>query len=115
MSDDEGVEEEYTRGGDTYAGYPESLRSLRACLRCKLIKSAGQFQDNGCDNCVEFEEKNPIEYTTPRFHGMLAMLNSSESWVARWQKQVGRQRGLYALQVVGDLQTVEGEEEDEDM
>ncbi|CAF4442060.1 unnamed protein product, partial [Rotaria magnacalcarata] len=33
---------------------PNDLRNLRACLVCSLIKSAGMFEEDGCDNCEEF-------------------------------------------------------------
>ena len=33
---------------------PRDLRGLRACLVCSLIKSADQFDEDGCENCEKF-------------------------------------------------------------
>ena len=30
---------------------PKSLKQLRACLVCSLIKTFDQFESDGCDNC----------------------------------------------------------------
>ena len=30
---------------------PESLKQMRACLVCSLIKTFEQFESDGCDNC----------------------------------------------------------------
>ena len=30
---------------------PKSLKQLRACLVCSLIKTFDQFETDGCDNC----------------------------------------------------------------
>lgn len=30
---------------------PESMRNLRACLLCSLVKTFDQFERVGCDNC----------------------------------------------------------------
>jgi len=82
---------------------PRSIKSLRACLKCKLIKSYTDFEKEGCDNCKDLEDVAVNQYTTPTFHGMIAMMQPSESWVARWQRQDGKVRGLYAILVVGEL------------
>ena len=36
------------------ADIPNDLKSLRACLRCSLLKSFQQFYENGCENCDHF-------------------------------------------------------------
>ena len=36
------------------ADVPNDLKSLRACLRCSLLKSFQQFYENGCENCDHF-------------------------------------------------------------
>lgn len=45
---------------------PTTLRSLRACLRCKLIKTTEQFKNKGCENCGP---NISLDRTTPIFHG----------------------------------------------
>ena len=45
-------EDEIDLGGSAkYAERPDSLKKLRACKSCKLIKTADQFYRNFCDNC----------------------------------------------------------------
>jgi hypothetical protein len=44
---------------------PGNLKYLRACLRCRLIKSQKQFEDDGCDNCREMSSRSVSDYTTP--------------------------------------------------
>jgi hypothetical protein len=61
----------------TYAGVrnaaapPDKLKagSLRACLRCKLLKTIEQFRQDGCDNCGELSGWDTQSYTTPTFKG----------------------------------------------
>lgn len=47
---------------------------------------------------------------------MVAMMQPSESWVARWHRLRGQVKGMYAITVVGSLpeEEEEGEEQDED-
>eukprot|EP00462_Mataza_sp_D1_P000813 CAMPEP_0175095908 /NCGR_PEP_ID=MMETSP0086_2-20121207/4429_1 /TAXON_ID=136419 /ORGANISM="Unknown Unknown, Strain D1" /LENGTH=100 /DNA_ID=CAMNT_0016369233 /DNA_START=12 /DNA_END=314 /DNA_ORIENTATION=- len=84
------------------AELPDKMQHLRACLQCKLIKTQDQFQDNGCENCPNFQDLST--FTTPTFHGVVMMAKPTKSWVARWQRQERLVRGLYALQVVGSVQ-----------
>ena len=30
---------------------PKSMKQLRACLVCSLVKTFDQFESDGCDNC----------------------------------------------------------------
>lgn len=80
---------------------PPTLRGLRACLRCKMVKTEKQFQD-GCANCDE-ESFEPETHTTPVFHGLLALTEPKSSWVAKWHGLDNFVPGLYALSVVGSL------------
>ncbi|GAB5360649.1 hypothetical protein AAMO2058_000645200 [Amorphochlora amoebiformis] len=72
---------------------PSSHRQLRACLNCRLVKTAQQWKDN-CENGCEFG-------TTSKFTGMVCYMNPRQSWVARWQKSDNMVRGMYALKVPG--------------
>jgi transcription elongation factor SPT4 len=85
-----------------YARRPNTLRGLRACKMCKLIKTLAQFQDEFCDNCwmhwadgepaAEFARQKKrtraldiaMEETTADFEGMVAMMRPGDSWVAKW-------------------------------
>ena len=37
---------------EKYAQRPDSLKKLRACKTCKLIKTRDQFYSSFCDNCL---------------------------------------------------------------
>jgi transcription elongation factor SPT4 len=74
---------------------PSSLRALRCCLLCKLIKTYEQFKTDGCNNCEDI--------LTPSFSGTCAMMNPPKSWVSKWQRSDQVQPGLYALKVFGRL------------
>ena len=65
--------------------YPSSLKKLRACTECRLVKTEEQviyyfikFEKDGCDNCED--QKN---YTT-NFKGIIAIMNPRGSWAAKW-------------------------------
>ncbi|XP_069135118.1 transcription elongation factor SPT4-like [Argopecten irradians] len=83
-------------------------RNLRACLFCSLVKTFDQFELDGCDNCEEhLHMKNNrdavYDCTSANFDGMVAMMSSEDSWVAKWQR-IGRfVKGCYALSVTGRL------------
>ncbi len=68
--------------------------------------------DTGCENC-EWEKAEASKYTTPVFKGMVAMMEPKESWVARWQRQEGKKKGIYALAVAGKLPEDSADEAEE--
>lgn len=87
---------------------PNDLRGLRACLLCSLIKTAGMFEEDGCDNCEEFlpMRGNPDlvnECTSSNFEGMIALMQAEDSWVAKWQRISHFVKGMYAISVAGTL------------
>jgi len=86
------------------ASIPDSIKEIRACLKCKLIKTTEQFREEGCENCPNFT--SVAKYTTPTFYGMITMLDPDRSWVARWQRSERLARGCYAIQTIGALPTV---------
>ena len=49
---------------------PDSKKTLRACLRCGLVKSKKQWEiAKYCDNCGNFERIDPNENTSTGFQG----------------------------------------------
>lgn len=89
----------------SHAQLPSEVRgkSLRACIKCKLIKTVDQFKAIGCDNCnasgkgYDFDRIN--EETTTYYDGFQCLMKPTESWVAKWQRQVKLLPGMYALNI----------------
>ena len=88
--------------------FPTTLKKLRACLRCHLVKTEEQFQHDGCDNCMNYFNKNEImSNITPHFKGLIAISNPKHSWCARWLNKHELLPGFYCLDIINN-------EEDED-
>ncbi|KAJ0784535.1 putative transcription initiation Spt4, spt4/RpoE2 zinc finger, Spt4 superfamily [Helianthus annuus] len=73
----------------TAAQIPTSFgHELRACRRCRLVKTYDQFRDTGCENCPFFKmhEDSDIvaDCTTGTFNGIIALMDPSRSWAAKW-------------------------------
>ena len=87
---------------------------LRACLSCKLIKSADDW-DNGCDNCQQSVEiyGDYDNWTTPSFTGMCALMEDTKSWVAKHQRIMRLVPGLYAIATKGRLSKDDNDHDDE--
>ena len=94
-------EETYDDAAARYAARPESLMSLRSCIKCRLVKTLDQFQDSFCDNCWSFWDGNEsgelpsaykkgraldmaLQNTTADFEGLTSMMRPNDSWVAKW-------------------------------
>jgi transcription elongation factor SPT4 len=90
-----------------HADVADSMKGMRACLGCSLVKTFNQFYDIGCENCPFLEmsddSKRVHECTTAYFEGMIAMMEPSGSWVGRWQQLAAFLPGMYAVQTVGEL------------
>ncbi|KAF9585392.1 transcription elongation factor spt4 [Lunasporangiospora selenospora] len=97
---------------------PPDKKQLRACLLCSLIKVPGfanqdpikqeQFLKSGCDNCESLLGMRGVldrvlDCTSQHFDGMIAVMQPSESWVARWQRVDKFEKGIYAVSVQGTL------------
>ena len=87
---------------------PSEVKKLRACLLCALVKSADQFEFDGCDNCDDFLHLRSnfdavMECTSSNFDGMVALMHPEDSWVGRWQRINKCIPGMYAVSVSGKL------------
>ncbi|KAF9170432.1 Transcription elongation factor SPT4 [Mortierella sp. AD011] len=87
---------------------PTDKKQLRACLLCSLIKKQEQFLKSGCDNCESLLEMRGhmdrvMDCTSQHFDGAIAVMQPSESWVAKWQRIDKFEKGIYAVQVQGRL------------
>ncbi len=72
------------------------------------MKTLDQFYEEGCDNCDEFlhlkgNRDKGFDCTSANFDGMIALMDPSDSWVAKWQRLDNYVRGMYAISVSGDL------------
>ncbi|XP_041013251.1 transcription elongation factor SPT4 homolog 2 isoform X2 [Juglans microcarpa x Juglans regia] len=75
--------------GSAPAQIPTSFgHELRACLRCRLVKTYDQFRESGCENCPFFkmdeDHERIVDCTTPNFTGIISVMDPSRSWAARW-------------------------------
>ncbi|KAG0235296.1 transcription elongation factor spt4 [Actinomortierella wolfii] len=87
---------------------PTDKKQLRACLLCSLIKKQEQFMRSGCDNCESLLDmrgrmERVLDCTSQHFDGAIAVMQPSESWVAKWQRIDKFEKGIYAVQVQGRL------------
>ncbi|KAJ3719115.1 transcription initiation protein spt4 [Lentinula guzmanii] len=85
---------------------PTKSRHLRACLLCSIIQTSADFRSIGCPNCEEILQlkDNPdriLACTTSYFDGVIALIDTETSWVARWQRTAKYARGMYAARVKG--------------
>eukprot|EP00548_Thalassiothrix_antarctica_P000829 CAMPEP_0194147086 /NCGR_PEP_ID=MMETSP0152-20130528/22513_1 /TAXON_ID=1049557 /ORGANISM="Thalassiothrix antarctica, Strain L6-D1" /LENGTH=127 /DNA_ID=CAMNT_0038847775 /DNA_START=96 /DNA_END=475 /DNA_ORIENTATION=- len=86
---------------------PSSLRGVRACKRCGILKTMEQFMNEGCENCPFFD-MNDIDgvnrYLTAFYEGQAAVMDPQESWAAKWIRVDSFFPGVYAIQVTGALE-----------
>jgi transcription elongation factor SPT4 len=93
---------------------PNSTSRLRACLTCKIILSGQQFTREGCPNCRDADmvgNKQAVEeLTTRNYSGTAAVIDPSNSWVARNIKADKLVAGVYAIAVQGFVSEAQGDD-----
>ncbi|GMI58377.1 hypothetical protein ScalyP_jg6206 [Parmales sp. scaly parma] len=103
-------DDEQPNNNSTFAAPPNSLKGLRACLRCGLIKTYDQFYDRGCDNCPfldMFEDQKKVsQSTTAFFAGTCSIIDPKASWMAKWLRLSAAMPGIYAIDVTGEFDSV---------
>ncbi|PVI08490.1 transcriptional elongation protein [Periconia macrospinosa] len=87
---------------------PSQQRHMRACMVCSIVRTEQQFRAQGCPNCESFLElagnTDQIQDCTSQvFDGVMTIVDTSKSWVARAQRLEGYVPGVYAVQVEGVL------------
>lgn len=75
---------------------------------CGIVQPQREFLAQGCPNCeslLPFKGDDELvqDCTSPTFEGLVALANNEESWVAKWLRIDGFQKGLYAIKVAGRL------------
>eukprot|EP01134_Creolimax_fragrantissima_P005514 CFRG5514T1 len=93
---------------DPIASVPTSLKELRSCLLCSMVKTQDQFERDGCTNCEQYlhlkgDRLRVEECTSRNFEGIISMLQPETSWVANWQRLTRMNKGCYAISVSGSL------------
>lgn len=94
---------------------PGATTRLRACLSCRIILSPQQFAQEGCPNCPDTDmmgDKQAVEQLTTRnYSGTAAIIDPSNSWVARNIKADKLVPGVYAIVVQGYVPEEEARDE----
>lgn len=81
---------------------PEETRKLRACFGCRLVKSEKQFMRDHCENCINFEAYDILDYTTENFGSIVYLTDPSDSWFAKQLGLLDLIPGAYTLHLRGD-------------
>ena len=90
---------------------PIENKHLSACIDCKLILNDAQWRDHydfRCPNCITKTE------CTNKFSGMIAIMQPTDSWVARYNANHSKMPGVYAIRVVTEAEFVKSSLIDED-
>ncbi|CDW83675.1 UNKNOWN [Stylonychia lemnae] len=85
---------------------PDNSRNLEACKDCKIILSSNQWRSiKSCPNCGDVTPE-----TTSNFGGMVSVMDSKHSWVARYNEFQGLVPGIYAIQLQDQQHNPESKE-----
>ncbi|KAJ2719986.1 transcription elongation factor spt4 [Coemansia sp. Benny D115] len=87
---------------------PKDKRQLRACLICGIVLNNQTFRDAGCPNCeplVKMRHQSDMvtDCTSTVFDGVMAVLQPTKSWVAKYTHVNTFKPGVYAAHVSGRI------------
>ena len=89
------------------ASVPTSLKNVRACKRCGILKTVEQFYEDGCENCPFLNMADDMQQvnkcTSAFFEGQAAVMDPRESWAAKWIRVDAYLPGVYAISVTGQF------------
>ncbi|KAI2509138.1 Spt4/RpoE2 zinc finger [Fragilaria crotonensis] len=89
------------------ASAPTSLRGIRACKRCGILKTLDQFLNEGCENCpfldIADNPERANSCTSAFYEGQAAIMDPRESWAAKWIRVDNCLPGVYAIAVTGQF------------
>jgi len=86
---------------------PNGVKTLRACIRCRLIMSKEQFMQFGCPTCkdvlhMQDDEGRVLACTSSNFQGFITSIRPG-AFVSRFNGLDKRLPGCYALSVQGTI------------
>uniref|UniRef100_A0A7S4R8B0 Spt4/RpoE2 zinc finger domain-containing protein n=1 Tax=Alexandrium monilatum TaxID=311494 RepID=A0A7S4R8B0_9DINO len=86
---------------------PSGIKSLRACIRCRLIMAKEQFIQYGCPSCkdvlsMQDDEGRVLACTSSTFQGFITSIRPG-AFVSRFNGLEKRLPGCYALTVQGTI------------
>lgn len=100
------MDEDAQYDGPVVAPVPDMSqpRNLYACITCGLVKAAPEWEAGGCENCnpAPMDTHDVADQTTTRFSGVIAIMDPSKSWCAKWIRKKKYVPGLYTLHIHAD-------------
>lgn len=86
---------------------PSNTKTLRACIRCRLVMSKEQFVQYGCPSCkdvlhMQDDEGRVLACTSSNFQGFITSIRPG-AFVSRFNGLEKRLPGCYALTVQGTI------------
>mmetsp|Transcript_140695 Transcript_140695/g.437611 ORF Transcript_140695/g.437611 Transcript_140695/m.437611 type:complete len:195 (-) Transcript_140695:86-670(-) len=86
---------------------PSGIKTLRACIRCRLVMSKEQFLKFGCPSCkdvlsMQDDEGRVLACTSSNFQGFITSIRPG-AFVSRFNGVDKRLPGCYALSVQGAI------------
>lgn len=86
---------------------PNGTKSLRACIRCRLVMTREQFYNYGCPTCrgvldMAGNDGRVLGCTSANFQGFITLIRPG-AFLSRYNGLENRRPGCYALTVQGKI------------